>query len=175
MGIDNLQLSNAMIAELYPESLVSGTRFSLENKSVKTNPVEQEPAYTFLGDNLRHVCFLVNVPDSTFLQEDQMTFLQKILSACKLNLTDISLLNSARNTVSFSGLKEQLRPGILFLWGDQPVNIPEIKNLPDMTVSNLDDFLVVPVLSAFSMNLETPMALELKQRLWVLLKKIFNL
>ena len=61
MGINQLQLSAELIAALYPESLVR-----IENSDPVKNPagtkkldLPENRDYSFLGKNLRSICFLV--------------------------------------------------------------------------------------------------------------------
>jgi hypothetical protein len=156
MGIDNLQLSPALIAALYPETLVAGNDL-------------------FLGKNMRSVSFLVYQPDLDFLSEEQLIFLRKILSACKYSLDDIALVNTARVNLSFDDLKKLLQPRIIFLWGIPPESIGLSAELPDFSVSLVDGISIVPVHDPVLMSGDDQAGHELKQRLWACLKKLFTL
>ncbi len=91
MGINHIRLTSELIATLYPEALVA------ENDA-------------FLGKNLRSISFLVHCPDHDFLPEEQLVFMNKMLSACKLDMNDIVILNIARLNLSFEELKVQFHP-----------------------------------------------------------------
>jgi hypothetical protein len=156
MGIDNLQLSPALIAALYPETLVVGNDI-------------------FLGKNLRSVGFLVHQPELDFLPEEQLIFLRKMLSACKYSLDDIALVNTARINLSFDDLKTLLQPRIIFLWGIPPASIGLSAELQNFNISLVDGISVVPVPSPGLMSSDDPAGHELKQRLWACLKKLFTL
>jgi len=177
MGINNLHFSPELIAALYPESLVAGDR-STDNKKqdIPKSPTRTPaPAYPFLGKNLRSICFLVSHPDHEFMPEGQLAFLYKILTACKCGPDDIALVNTAVSPVHLDELKIQLHPQILFLWGAVPAITGQIHELQDMTISTLDGISVVPVLQADIMSRDNKDGLELKQRLWTCLKKLFSL
>jgi hypothetical protein len=156
MGIDHLQLSPVLIAALYPETLVAGN----------------DP---FLGKNLRSVGFLVHHPDLDYLPEEQFIFLGKMLTACKYHLDDIALVNTARLNLSFDELKKLLTPQIIFLWGIPPGSVGLSSELHDFSVTLIDGISVVPVPSPGLMSGNDPAGQELKQRLWVCLKKLFTL
>ena len=157
MGINHIRLTSELIANLYPEGLVA-----------ENNP--------FLGIKppIRSVfLFIALIID--FLPEEQLVFLNKMLSACKLNMDDIVLLNLTKLDLSFEKLKVQFHPRIIFLWGIRPVFFSLDSSLPDFSVSVRDGISIVPVLSPELMCSEDPAGRELKSRLWICLKKLFNL
>ncbi len=85
MGINDLQLSDEMIAALYPETLVGKDVRPRQKKSGETSITSAKllTRYPFLGKNLRSICFLVSYPDDEFIPGEQLIFLLKILQACK--------------------------------------------------------------------------------------------
>jgi hypothetical protein len=175
MGINDLRLSTDLIADLYPDSLVEGYKPAKENVR-NPKPVADIPAvYPFLGENIRSVCFLAHYPEGDFLPPDQLRFLQKILAACKLSLNDIALLNIAHITFDLAGLRLQLHPKILFLWGISPLSAGLKSELPDFHISVVDGISVIPVASPELMSGSGNEGTEFKQRLWISLKKLFIL
>jgi hypothetical protein len=177
MGINHLRLSSELIAALYPESLVAGNESAPVKENVRTpKPVaDKTPVYPFLGENNRSICFLANYPAVDFLPAEQLGFLNKMLTACKLNLNDIALLNIAHVAFDMAELRVQLHPRIIFLWGIRPVSVGLKSSLPDFTISMLDGISVIPVLSPDLMSGNHPEGTEFKQRLWICLKKLFTL
>ncbi|MEJ0080027.1 MAG: hypothetical protein WDM78_03460 [Puia sp.] len=177
MGINHLRLSSELIAALYPESLVAGNEPVpvKENVRISKTVADKNPAYPILGENNRSICFLTNYPEEDFLPAEQLVFLQKILTACKLNLNDIALLNIAHVAFDLAGLRVQLHPQIIFLWGIPPGSVGLKSGLPDFNISMLDGISVIPVLSPGLMSGNSPEGTELKQRFWICLKKLFTL
>jgi hypothetical protein len=177
MGIDHLQLSPGLIAALYTESLVDLEDQAPGKKHVRSGSSENAPAtaYPYLGRNLRSIIFLTNEPGHDFIPEEKLKFLRKILNACQCSLDDIALINTARSSVSLYELKNQFSPQIIFLWGAVPSLTAETGELPDMAASLVDGITIVPVMQANSMNSENKEGLEIKQRLWACLKKLFSL
>ena len=177
MGINNLQLSSELIAALYPESLVIINGRDPVKKPVDANkdlPVKSA-GYPFLGKNLRSICFLVSSPDEEFIPLEQLTFLQKMLTACKCSLDDIAMINTSRSFVDMEILKRQFNPRIIFLWGSLPAIAGMKQKFPDMTISTWENISVFPVLQTDLMSRDLPESLELKRSLWVSLKKLFSL
>ena len=110
MGINHIRLSSELIAALYPESLVEGNtpEPAKENVRISKPVADKSPAYHFLGENNRSICFLANYPEGDFLPDDQLEFLKKMLAACKLSLNDIALLNIARSAFNLADLKSTI-------------------------------------------------------------------
>jgi hypothetical protein len=177
MGINNLQLSPELIAALYPETLVGGNDTETGKKPGKgEEPLPDSFAdYPFLGKNKRSISFLADYPDHDFIPEEQLVFLHKMLSACKCSLDDIALVNTAPTEGQFAELKKRLQPQIVFLWGVPTASIGLKQGVPDFSISKVDGISVIPVPNPDLMSGDSPLGLELKQRLWACLKKLFNL
>ena len=177
MGINDLKLSDAVVAALYRETLVGRDGPAPSEKTVKSAlPLETvDTGYPFLGNNLRSICFLVSYPDDEFIPEEQLSFLLKILQACKCGLDDIALINTKNYPVEINNLKRELNPRIIFLWGETPIVKGIDQEFPDMTISTWKSISFVPVRQAELMSRNNPEGLALKRNLWVSLKKLFNL
>jgi hypothetical protein len=128
-----------------------------------------------LGKNKRSISFLADYPDHDFIPEEQLVFLQKMLSACKCSLDDIALVNTAPTEGQFAELKKRLQPYIVFLWGVPTTSIGLKQGLPNFSISKVDGISVIPVPNPDLMSGDSPLGLELKQRLWACLKKLFSL
>lgn len=177
MGINQLRLSAELIAALYPESLVlpdNGEQVRIPGDP-RRDTLLKNTDYPYLGKSLRPICFLVSYPEDEFIPPVQLAFLQKILSACKCSLDDIALINTSRTPVDLEALKHQLNPEIVFLWGDRPVVTGIHQNFPDMIISSWQNMTILPVLNANLMCRDSPESVEPKRKLWISLKKLFNL
>jgi hypothetical protein len=177
MGIDNIQLSPALIATLYPESLVDAIEgvTGRPPKPVSVQSLDPFTVYPFLGGNLRSVSFLVAYPDHDFIPDEQLYFLRRMLGACKLNLEDVAIVNTSRTLVQLDILKKQLKPTTIFLWGVLPSSIGIKADLPEFAISDVDGISVVAVQSPDLMSGESSAGIELKKRLWSCLQKLFIL
>jgi hypothetical protein len=175
MGINHIQLSRELIAMLYPESLVSENDTEPAGLKFKSPDVAPQPVYDFMGKHQRSVCFLVDFPGQEYMPQDQLQFLNRILDACKYSLDDIALVNAARAPVLFADLEKQLKPRILFLWGIRPESIGLDGNLPEFSISMVENISVIPINKPELMTQNSPEGLKGKQLLWICLKKLFNL
>lgn len=127
-----------------------------------------------LGKNARRFTILVHSPGSAFLPDDQLSFLTKILEACRMNIGDVAIVNTATAPVTISELKQQLRPENILLFGIEPTAIRLPINFPAFRPQPYDH---CTYLSAPTLNLLVQPSEEsrlLKSKLWVCLKSLFN-
>ena len=104
-----------------------------------------------------------------------MVFLQKILTACKCSLDDIAIINTGPEPVIMESIRQQFNPRIIFLWGDQIAIRGMQQKFPDLAISTWENISILPVAQADLMSRDIPESLESKRKLWVSLKKLFNL
>jgi len=186
MSLSGLQLPEAVIANLYRQVLVSGgasspaTTPAARQEAVAKETVAKETAaknatYAWLGNNDRHITLIVNFPGDVFLPDHHLQFLTRILEACKLNLGDVAIVNHAALPVNMDKLREVLHPEIVLLLGIEPVatglplNFPPFK---DQAFAGCT-YLYTPSLNELNQNNEEGKLL--KSKLWVCLKKLFNI
>jgi len=144
--LDAIQLNPVMIAGLYEKSLV------------EVNEVgSQVPEIKFLGNNVRSILILVNNRDHTFLPEDQLTFLTKILGACKLNIGDVAIVNT-NNYPDTKTIINFLHPTNIILFGVE-INT-DINSVAAPAINQLTG--------------ESVEAKALKSKLWSGLKQMFG-
>ncbi|MDP4129903.1 MAG: hypothetical protein Q8918_04400 [Bacteroidota bacterium] len=167
MGINNITLTRELMAALYPDSLVLPT----DGETVAKTPGD----YRFLGKNLRKICFVVHCPDAVFLPENQLEFLSKILAACHCNMADIALLNAAVNALDFALLKKQLNPEMLFLCGVPPHALPMPETPEPFAIKNFQGISVLVLPSLITLGQDTEGVNQLKKKLWICLRKMFDL
>jgi hypothetical protein len=132
------------------------------------------PGYKFLGNNRRQITIVVNAPGSAFLPDDQLSFLTKILEACRMNIGDVAIVNAATLPVSVAELRQQLKPASILLFGLEPTAIKLPINFPVFRLQTYDD---CTYLAAPSLHLLVQLTEEsklLKSKLWVSLKTLFN-
>ena len=172
MDINHVQLSDLAIAELYGDSLL------ITSSAVPAAPIPAAPADSrdlkFLGKNSRHIAILVHSPASAFLPDDQLAFLTKILEACRMNIGDVAIINTATASVTIAALKQQLHPESILLFGVESTAIRLPIQFPAFRLQPYDD---CTYLSAPSLDLLVATSEEsklLKSKLWVSLKTLFN-
>src|SRR5579864_8750251 len=151
-SIDNIQLSNLAIGELYGDSLLtSPNTLQPLRKPAAVNPhlppaphqpelPHAEPAgLKFLGNHRRHITILVHSPESTFLPDDQLSFLTKMLEACRMNIGDVAIINTAAAPVTITALRQQMKPARILLFGIEPTAIRLPINFPAFRLQPYDD------------------------------------
>jgi len=181
MSLNDIHLPLTVVAELYKTVLIEDKGFALEKIEVRkpateeikeSKPAKQSPALTFLGSNKKQVVIIVNYQDALYIPDDKLAFLTNILTACKLNLADIALLNFANvSKVSYKDFFEAVPAKSVIFFGVQPDILSVPMNFPFFQVQNFDN---VNYLSSPTLD-EIEADKTLKGSLWTSLKKIFNL
>jgi hypothetical protein len=181
MGLNDIELPASVVASLYPSALVAGdNNTSPPSAPAVTSPVskpapaisnETEFQWKSLGNNQRNILVVVNHSDIQHLPDADLNFLTNMLTACKLGLGDIALLN-------FDHYKETGGPAILkhfksrtvLLFGLEPVSFGLPVSFPAFQVQNVANvqYLFAPPLAELAGDK------LLKSKLWVCLQKIFN-
>jgi hypothetical protein len=142
--------------------------------TAKTPEPSDPGPYKFLGNNRKHIAIIVHSPGTPFLPDNQLSFLTKILEACRMNIGDIAIVNAATTPVLIADLKQQLNPTAILLFGLEPVAIKLPINFPVFRLQPYDSctYLSAPALSQLVQNSEESKLL--KSKLWICLKTLFN-
>lgn len=167
MSLNNIEFSKSNIAGLYKNSLVE-----LSENGSKIPVSQDQPQWKYLGENRKKVLIIVNYPDVVHIPDKQLGFLTNLLSACKLNLGDIALLNFHFYTAKdFNGILSYFAPQTVLLFGVEPADFGMPLLFPQFQVQPFKEsvYLFAPTLQ------ETEPDKILKSKLWICFKKIFNL
>jgi len=184
MSLNNIQLNPSLLAHLYRTSLVE-TNDSLQPGKKKRplppskNSIEADrsarepksPTWKYLGDYKKNILFIVRYHDVPHLPNEQLNFLTSVLSACKLNLADVAILNMANAPSSlYKEVQEKFKSNFIILLGLAPETLEMPLSFPEFQVQLFNNctFLYTPVLEV----LETDRVL--KSKLWICLKKMFG-
>ena len=166
MSLDNIQLPDTILQGLYSKCL-----YDLDpHKSVLSDITASE--INFLGNNQKKIIILVNSEAAIYLPDDELNFLLGILTACKLSMADIALVNLAKNPdFNYSFLTDQFKADKVFLFGLNAGAIALPLEFPHYQVQQFNNQVY---LSSVSLN-EMQVNKEEKMKLWVCLKKIFSI
>ena len=162
MSLNNMTLPPSLLAELYTNTLIEG------NVSAQPEP-ENIP---FLGKNEKRITMIVAHEKLPFLPDKELNFLTSILTACKLSLADIAIVNQNSNSQgNMQEALEKLEARQVILFGVPPLTIGLPMNFPPFQIQNFDrrTYLFSPPLDELESNKET------KQKLWSCLKNLFGL
>lgn len=164
MSLDNIQLPPIVIQELFKKTLIDS-----KIEQIKTNSSAEEKI-VFLGKNERQVIILVNDKDNLFLPDDDLKFLTGILTACKLTLNDVAIINIAKNpAIQYELIQQHLKAAKVFAF-DVPmkdIGLPLQFPAYQIQLYNETVYLHAPSLQFLKNNKEE------KSQLWASLQKIF--
>ncbi len=185
MSLNDIQLPAALVADIYKNVLLQSNdeKTTLVAKKIisqkDTGPVADsivnEPAtvqWKYLGNNLKKIVLLVNYNDAVHLPDQPLNFLTTILSACKLSLADVAILNYYNyNNITLKEIQAELKGNTVVLFDITPAQLSMAANFPQFQVQRLNGiaFLTAPALDAIEADR------NLKTQLWNCLKTIFNL
>lgn len=181
MSFQQIQLTNDQLADLYGKQLVV-----LENDgAAKTNqapaapqPVPAPVAPTvkptvstqgITGKNKKQFVWLVEEHHYPYLDDADFQFLSDVLTACKMNMEDIALVNVASNRSAFDELVHQLQPKYVIASAVQVDALPI--QTADYTVQQQQGFQLCCTESLEAIRLDKTK----KSKLWLALKQMLGL
>ncbi|MEO6838988.1 MAG: hypothetical protein ABI261_01000 [Ginsengibacter sp.] len=165
MSLDNIQLSNNERRMLYAKNLV-GT-----NKKVEGQKVSNEIKINSLGENQRNILFLVTDAENKFLPDNEMDMLSNLITACKLSMADIALVNCFNTSLNYRQLTAHFQPTKILMFGISTSDLELPFSIPFFQIQQFQEQLYVtaPPLTNFLKNK------DLKMQLWTSLQKLFLL
>lgn len=166
MSLDNIQLPPIVLQGLYRNALI-------DLKTVNAVPgIAASATLTYLGDNQKRVVIIVDEPEAIYLPDEELNFLLGILTACKLSMADIALLNYRKNpAITYQDITEQLEAQKIFLFGTSPANLELPLQFPNYQVQQYNG----------QVYLSSPNLKKLKDdkvektKLWNCLKQVFSI
>ena len=161
MSLNTIELKPIMIADLFGDALIE----------TEARPAAPSEKVKFLGKNAKKIIVVVSNDAAPFLPDEELSFLTNILSACRLSLADIALVNfknsgeqELQQLIQSSGEK-------IFLFGIDPLTIGLPINFPQFQLQSFDKRIYLYAPGLPELEREKP----LKTRLWTSLKSIFQL
>ena len=165
MSLDNFQLPPHLLSELYKNSLVV-----LEDKQLITDSLKEEN-FNFLGNNNKHILILVKDNESVHLNDSDLNFLAGILSACKLNMADVAILNMQKKSdTSLKKIIDYFNPKSIISFDFEELTDLKIKK-SKYEIQKIDQtpYLLASSLNSISKNVDE------KKKLWSCLKNLFSI
>lgn len=166
MSLNSIQLSPTSIQELYGHSLVE-----LKSPAMATEP-RPVAAINVLGKNQQHIVIVVNNDEVAFVPDEELNFLLGVLSACKLNMDDVGILNiSKKPCPGYKEIAAELQAEKLILFGTTPDAIKLPLSFPHYQVQRYNDqtYLSAPALRVIQQDKAE------KTKLWNSLKQLFSI
>ncbi len=180
MSLSDVKLESWMLPGLYKDNLVLSTPKGKDTEIVHptSETFQAEPGKAelkFLGKNQQRITILVKNLQEVFLGDEELSLLTKMISACKLTLADVAIVNIAQTPADINMVHEILNPSkVLMLGVDSqdillPMSFPEFRVQPHGPCT----YLMAPSLS--QMTNESDSARNIKTQLWTALKQLFGL
>ena len=176
MTLNDINLPASVIADLYKSSLIE-TGENVSADPVKIPPVKRvdkiqvETGLKYLGENGKNIVLVVNNRDAVHLSDNELQFLTNMLTACKLSLADVAILNIHNQHILYKELLTELNSRIILLFDIEPGDFGLPMNFPPFQIQPFGgcSFLYAPSLK----ELEDDKVL--KSKLWVSLRRLFNI
>ena len=161
MSLNNIQLQPQLMADLYKHSLLQSS----------TTSVPDSPIVKYLGKNQKNIMVIVQQPSVPFLKDEELSFLTSVLSACKLSIADIAILNCNGIPVESLEMAIEADAKTVILFGIDPLSIGLPINFPFFQLQQFNKrmYLYSPSLE----EIENDKALKIK--LWNALKNLFGI
>jgi len=170
MSINQLALTPDFVAAFYKQGLVVENKAGLQVTENETKRDSQHQL-KFLGKHKRSILVVVNEPNAVFLADLQLTYLSKILNACKRTVEDIALINYAKNTTETYRTLQPIFPSeLILLFGVTPTQLQLPIDFPPYQLQKLEaaTFLQAPALQEIESSKPD------REKLWQSLKKYFD-
>jgi hypothetical protein len=172
MSLNSIKFEPTDIAFLYKNSLVEINVKQEVFSQANTNAEPPINGFKYLGENKKKTLVIVRNADAVHIPDKQLSFLTKLLAACNLNLADVAILNFQDHSSSeFNEIINYFKPKVVLLFDIEPAEFGLPMIFPQFQVQGYKDSLFV---SSPSLEVIEPDK-TLKGKLWVCLKKIFNL
>lgn len=164
MSLDNIQLPAFLIQELYKNSLVE---FESPEPVQK---IEVKSSINILGNNRSKVIIVVENNEAAFLPDNQLNFLLGILSACKLTMEDVAIINIYINkAITYKAITFELKAEKIILFGVTPAQLNLPVEFPSYQIQQYNNQTYVT--AAMLADIESDKTE--KTKLWNCLKQIF--
>lgn len=174
MDLNHIKLPGSLVAELYHYFLIFPDENSVNQPltDISDNKSELNPVFKSLGENKKNILIITSYSDVIHLPDHDLDFLTGILSACKLSMADVAVVNLKNSEgATYQELLTFFKSKIVLLFAVEPVSFGLPMNFPHFQIQPFagNSFLFSPSLK----ELENDKIL--KSKLWVCLKRLFNL
>jgi hypothetical protein len=179
MDLNHLELPPFLIAGLYRSSLVETGEMAAQSQGIiEKVPVPVLPSaetvfgWKYLGENRKNILLILSYKEAVHLPDDELSFLTGILTACKLSLADTAIVNLGNHPeATYNELTSFFKSKIVLLFAVEPATFGLPMSFPHFQIQPFanNSFLFSPSLKELEKDK------LLKSRLWVCLKRLFNL
>ena len=166
MSLDNIELTPFLIQELFKNSLIELYDIEPEKE------IKQVLPFNVLGNNKKKVIIIVENDETLYLPDGELNFLLGILSACKLTMEDVAILNIKKNkSVSYKSIELELKAEKIILFGVVSIQIELPFEFPHYQIQQYNNQTYVS--AAMLLHIQDDKAE--KTKLWNCLKQVFSI
>jgi hypothetical protein len=176
MNLNEIELPAFVLANLYPASLVAAAGNDAIPKVKAELPKEEiksdRSTAGFLGNNRQYILIVVDYKDVPHIPDPELELLTGILTACKLGIDDIALVNCNNSPdQNYKDYHRQFKSRVVLLFDTSPTSIGLPLDFPQFQPQSFNGttYLFSPSLRELGNDK------ILKSKLWLCLKKIFSL
>lgn len=174
MDLNHIKLPASVVADFYHSLLINSdeTTVSQPVTEVTKKQPDNNANWKFLGENKKNVLIVVYYSDVVHLPDNDLIFLTGILDACKLSLADVAIININDQTEStYKDFVTFFKSKIVLLFAVEPDSFGLPMSFPAFQIQPFSgsSFLFSPSLQELEKDK------VLKSKLWVCLKRLFNL
>lgn len=161
-----MRLNGTLLVSLFPRAL-----YQISDGKHPDSTLPADSSFVkFLGGNAAGILILVNDKKNTFLGEEEMNLLIKMLEACKLNTGDVAIVNLATDPHPVDSIISEMRPEKIIAFGNE-----DAVTSPLYQISSLSGIPIVSANSLSEMLSKTEDSKVAKQKLWTSLKSLFGM
>ena len=167
MSLKQITLSPETLVQLYTSPIID-----IQADDRKPTVKESSDKVKFLGNNGKNIAILVKADDAPYLNDKMFNFLAGILSACKLNMADVALINiSSQSIAGYTNFNSITKPEKTILFDVSPQDIGLPLQFPHFQIQGFNNVMYLsapplPVIEADKV---------VKGQLWACLKQMFQL
>jgi hypothetical protein len=182
MDLNTIQLPASVIADLYTSSLIDTGEIKPADKPVTEERAaiipaanslpEAGPTWKWLGENRKNILVVVHHNDAVYLPDNELQFLTNMLTACKLSLADVAIVNLEHQPhKQYKEITGQFNSKVALLFDTEPASFGLPMNFPFYQIQPFGNcsFLYAPSLTTLEKD-----KVE-KSKLWVILRRLFNI
>jgi hypothetical protein len=184
MNSFKIHLPDFVLTELYKDTLVvlsnpgeasitEDEKLSTVKEKIAAAEKQSHDSVSFLGSNKKHISIVVNDEEGIHLQDDLLEILSAILSACKLNLADVAIVNICKQKIDDKILRATLSPATVILFGVETTAINLPFSIPMYKPQAFNNCTYMQSVSLEKMRGTSSEAKLEKSKLWVSLKTLF--
>lgn len=160
MSLNQIPLNDQLLAQLFTSVLIESDATIV--------PVKRELKY--LGSNGKNILIITDNDSFPYLPDNELQFLTTVLSACRLSLADVAIVN-LHNVPDATEITEVVPCSTVLLFGVAPLAIGLPIHFPHFQLQqfNKKNYLCAPPLAEIENDK------HLKMNLWNNLKKLFGI